>query len=385
VKWYRLAAEQGCANAQYNLGLAYYYGRGVSKDNLQACGLIKLAAEQGLAEAKKDYSTLLKEMSSQKNVPAGMLSRALKRAGSGATLMIGAVLVGGVVQLIRWLAVKGVRKRFFPFFGKQNVIFGECPRCRLLNPPTATRCDCGYDFPTDSIQKSYATRNKAVSQELQLQDVRYGGFWRRVFASILDDMIINVGYGIFMLIFLVMLCPERIASFLIIPILVIRFTALWWLYFAWFESSRHQATIGKQIFGLMVQTEDGRTLSFARATGRYWSKLISALPLGIGFIAVGLHRKKQGFHDSIAKTVVVHRVPDDNRLRNLAPWLLALIISILATLDVGFVYFNIPKFMPQCSPAQRLMAAILGATIFYGWVVFLLVFIVKSARNRKRQ
>jgi uncharacterized RDD family membrane protein YckC len=264
---------------------------------------------------------------------------------------------------------------------KQNVIPEDkplkCPRCKILNPPTATRCDCGYDFPTGSIQRSYSTM---YCTENKVEDIRYGGFWRRVFAYILDDMIINVGCGIFMLIFWAMLCSE-----LILAIIIVRFTVLRWFYFALLESSRHQATIGKQIFGLMVQREDGQTLSFARATGRYWSKLLSTLPLLAGFVAVGLHHKKQGFHDLIAKTVVVQRIPDDNRIRNLSPWLLALIISILAILDGGFTYFNIPKFMPQCPSSQRLMAAFLGVTIVYGWIVFLLVFIVKSVRNRKRQ
>ena len=32
VKWYRLAAEQGNANAQTNLGYAYNHGRGVAQD-----------------------------------------------------------------------------------------------------------------------------------------------------------------------------------------------------------------------------------------------------------------------------------------------------------------------------------------------------------------
>src|SRR3989442_9382747 len=31
----------------------------------------------------------------------------------------------------------------------------SCPNCRLINPPTAERCDCGYDFSTGSMEKSY--------------------------------------------------------------------------------------------------------------------------------------------------------------------------------------------------------------------------------------
>jgi TPR repeat protein len=36
VRWFRLAAEQGNALAQYNLGLMYANGRGVPQTNLRA-------------------------------------------------------------------------------------------------------------------------------------------------------------------------------------------------------------------------------------------------------------------------------------------------------------------------------------------------------------
>ena len=50
VKWYRLAAEQGDANAQYNLGLMYDNGQGVPQDYAEAVKWYRLAAEQGDAE-----------------------------------------------------------------------------------------------------------------------------------------------------------------------------------------------------------------------------------------------------------------------------------------------------------------------------------------------
>jgi hypothetical protein len=31
----------------------------------------------------------------------------------------------------------------------------DCPKCGLVNPPTAQRCDCGYDFLSRSMQGSY--------------------------------------------------------------------------------------------------------------------------------------------------------------------------------------------------------------------------------------
>src|SRR6516164_2934416 len=34
-----------------------------------------------------------------------------------------------------------------------------CPKCELVNPPTASRCDCGYDFAAREVRESYLTPN----------------------------------------------------------------------------------------------------------------------------------------------------------------------------------------------------------------------------------
>lgn len=51
-KWYRLAAEQGVAEAQNKLGDLYYYGEGVPKDYTEAAKWYQMAAEQGNAGAQ---------------------------------------------------------------------------------------------------------------------------------------------------------------------------------------------------------------------------------------------------------------------------------------------------------------------------------------------
>jgi hypothetical protein len=33
----------------------------------------------------------------------------------------------------------------------------DCPACHLTNPPDALRCDCGYDFRTSTVERSYLT------------------------------------------------------------------------------------------------------------------------------------------------------------------------------------------------------------------------------------
>ena len=53
VRWYAQAAEQGHASAQCNLGLMYYYGKGVRQDVAKATEWFAKAAEQGVAEAQR--------------------------------------------------------------------------------------------------------------------------------------------------------------------------------------------------------------------------------------------------------------------------------------------------------------------------------------------
>ena len=52
MRWYRLAAEQGLAKAQVLLGLGFNYGRGVKQDYVEAARWFRLAAEQGNAHAQ---------------------------------------------------------------------------------------------------------------------------------------------------------------------------------------------------------------------------------------------------------------------------------------------------------------------------------------------
>ena len=58
VRWYRAAAEQGNAEGQWRLGNAYYFGRGVAQDHAEAARWYRAAAEQGNAESQWRLGTL---------------------------------------------------------------------------------------------------------------------------------------------------------------------------------------------------------------------------------------------------------------------------------------------------------------------------------------
>ena len=74
VRWYRLAAEQGHASAQYNLGLMYDNGEGIPQDDAEAVRWYRLAAEQGSASAQNNLGVMYSngEGVPQDNVEAHM-------------------------------------------------------------------------------------------------------------------------------------------------------------------------------------------------------------------------------------------------------------------------------------------------------------------------
>ena len=40
----------------------------------------------------------------------------------------------------------------------------QCPHCGLLNPPTALRCDCGYDFPSGELKRPYTIQDTGADR-----------------------------------------------------------------------------------------------------------------------------------------------------------------------------------------------------------------------------
>ncbi|CAM3948839.1 RDD family protein [Vibrio aerogenes CECT 7868] len=75
-------------------------------------------------------------------------------------------------------------------------------------------------------------------------------------------------------------------------------TVAFWVY--------RSATPGKMALKLQVlDAKTGEPLSVPRSVLRYFAYYISAFPLCLGFIWVAFNSKKQGWHDLIARTVVV--------------------------------------------------------------------------------
>jgi uncharacterized RDD family membrane protein YckC len=140
----------------------------------------------------------------------------------------------------------------------------------------------------------------------------YGSFWQRFVASLIDGILMWVVQMIVFTVFglssmgLGKADPEAFANG--VP-------ATFWLayaiaigigvsYYAYFESSEKQATFGKQAMGLVVTDLNGNRITLLNAVGRYFSKLLSALILCIGYLMQPFTQKKQALHDIIAGTLV---------------------------------------------------------------------------------
>ena len=85
MKWYRKAAEQNYAAAQYNLGFCYDNGEGVAKDYVEAYKWLLLAARQGDDwMMKKNMTELESKLMTPEQIADGKSGRAiLSRASRG--------------------------------------------------------------------------------------------------------------------------------------------------------------------------------------------------------------------------------------------------------------------------------------------------------------
>ena len=154
--------------------------------------------------------------------------------------------------------------------------------------------------------------------------VRYGGFWVRFAAFLIDGVILSIpffivaiGLGIRLGRIGLLARRDRFGPpdmAILGPVIVgflfafAIFIVVRWLYFAGMESSARQATFGKAAMSLYVTDLNGQPLTFGRATGRFFAKIVSGLiPLGIGYIMAGFTEKKQALHDMIAGSVVLRK------------------------------------------------------------------------------
>jgi uncharacterized RDD family membrane protein YckC len=175
----------------------------------------------------------------------------------------------------------------------------RCQSCGALNTEHDVLCfHCGAPF---EVSNAAAPAGAAAA-------VRYGGFWRRFWACMLDGLVLGLVsmlvYGAAIAI-VRSLSPEieDPAKALLIPQLVAD-AMIKAFYFIYFHALTGQ-TVGMLALGLKVVNRTGDTIGFGRAAVRYLGSFISLLFAGLGFAWIAFDGRKQGWHDKMAGSFVV--------------------------------------------------------------------------------
>lgn len=143
-----------------------------------------------------------------------------------------------------------------------------------------------------------------MQSTIDSEEYEYAGFWVRFGATMIDTILmLMITVPLTMMIYgnamweseSIILGP---ADFLInytMPFIVV---VLFWLY--------KSATPGKMVLKIkIVDAQSGGKLSVGQSIGRYLAYIPAMIPLFLGLLWVGWDSKKQGWHDKMAKTVVI--------------------------------------------------------------------------------
>src|SRR5579864_6078838 len=205
---------------------------------------------------------------------------------------------------------------------QENFVF--CSECGAQNFATAQFCQkCGGGLSVSLTQAPPAMPAYAAAPAVAYAAVpisRYGGFWIRLLAHLIDHVILGAIAAplFFILVLPAMLrvineaernqepSPELIVAIVssVFVYIILAFVGQW-LYEALLTSSAWQGTLGKRVLQLKVTDEMGNRIGFGRATGRFFAKILSSMFFCIGFIMVGLTDRKRGLHDMLAGTLVM--------------------------------------------------------------------------------
>lgn len=134
-------------------------------------------------------------------------------------------------------------------------------------------------------------------------ELEYVGFWLRLGASLIDMLLqlaillplTYVIYGRFSEPGRMFMGPGDFFLNLVLPAAVV---IAFWVY--------KSATPGKMAMSArIVDADTGAPLTTSKSVIRYLGYFVSLIPLGVGFFWIGFDRRKQGWHDKMANSVVV--------------------------------------------------------------------------------
>ena len=118
------------------------------------------------------------------------------------------------------------------------------------------------------------------------------GFWQRFAAAVMDSILVGIVYGV---LYALLKTPGEIIG------VVVAVT-----YYAYFEGGPTGQTLGKRAMGIRVYDfTRGGPIGYGRGVGRYFARIISAIPCLLGYFWMLWDKEKQCWHDKLVTDVVV--------------------------------------------------------------------------------
>ena len=169
-----------------------------------------------------------------------------------------------------------------------------CPRCALLNPENAERCDCGFRF---------------------LENVRpmpFAGFWIRFLADVYDGCIaLAIAIPLYYFFDKPVLGAQRFLRLENWDEVGLSHIVMWaaFLYNMTYLVSKTGQSFGRKMVGISVtDARTGKCVGFFRTLARnLFAGLISVI-FYVGFLWLLVDRRKQTWHDKLFSTVVMYSV-----------------------------------------------------------------------------
>jgi uncharacterized RDD family membrane protein YckC len=134
----------------------------------------------------------------------------------------------------------------------------------------------------------------------------YIGFWARVLATLVDTLLLSIVIVATMLIIYHPIFTNPSSGFsqliiffieFILPIIVV---IIFWL--------AREATPGKMLIkAIIVDADSLHKASVGQYIGRYFAYYVSTIVFCLGFLWIAFDRRKQGWHDKLANTVVIYK------------------------------------------------------------------------------
>ncbi len=150
-----------------------------------------------------------------------------------------------------------------------------------------------------------------------MEEPHYAGFWIRAAARVIDLILLLAAFNLFLLLDRKgaeagLWAPSELAEGILGDRLSLEnmarvaFLLFFPVFYYVFLHGAYGQTFGKMALRIQVRNEDGTPLDYRKAFLRWLGYFLCDLTLDLGYLWAAFDPRKQGLHDKLCRTIVVH-------------------------------------------------------------------------------